>query len=73
MTKQTKIALNGSFLKVNAKKKRVEASQIMEWYKGDFTMNGKNEIDFINLYRTEKIATDFKLSYFPYNWKTNAL
>lgn len=73
MTKQTKIALNGSFLKVNVKKKRVEASQIMEWYKGDFTMDGKNEIDFINLYRTDKISTDFKLSYFPYNWKTNAL
>ncbi|WP_187269374.1 DUF547 domain-containing protein [Algibacter pacificus] len=73
MTKQTKIALNGSFLKVNVKKKRVEASQIMEWYKGDFTMNGKNEIDFINLYRTEKIPANYKLSYFSYNWKTNAL
>ncbi|WP_158844814.1 DUF547 domain-containing protein [Algibacter sp. L1A34] len=73
MTKQTKLAINGSFLKVNVKKLRVEASQIMEWYKGDFTMNGKNEIDFINLYRTEKIPADYKLSYFPYNWKTNAL
>lgn len=73
MEKQTKIALNGSFLKVNTNKKRVEVSQIMEWYKGDFTTNGKSEIDFINTYRTEKISTDFKLSYFPYNWKTNNL
>jgi len=68
---QTKLAINGSFIKVNLKKKRVEASQIMEWYKGDFTMNGTSEIDFINKYRTEKIPAKSKLSYFPYNWKVN--
>ena len=68
---QTKLALNGSFLKVNTKKKRVQASQIMEWYKEDFTMNGKSEIDFINQYRTEKLEGKYKLSYFPYNWKVN--
>ncbi|WP_303318244.1 DUF547 domain-containing protein [Flavivirga abyssicola] len=71
MDVQTKKALNGSFLKVNTKKKRVQASQIMEWYKKDFTMKGKTEIDFINTYRTEKIPNNFKLSYFPYNWNVN--
>lgn len=71
LNKQTKIALNGTFLRVNAKKKRVEASQIMEWYKEDFTMNGKTEIDFINTYRTDKIPNNFKLRYFPYDWKVN--
>lgn len=68
---QTKLALNGSFLKVNVKKKRVEASKIMEWYKEDFTRNGATEIDFINTYRTEKIPEKSKLSYFPYNWNIN--
>ena len=68
---QTKIALNGSFLRVNAKKKRVEASQIMEWYKEDFTNNGASEIDFINKYRTDKIPNSFKLKYFPYDWRVN--
>jgi hypothetical protein len=68
---QTKIAINGSFLKVNLKKKRVEASQIMEWYKDDFRMNGTTEIDFINKYRTEKLSDNFKLSYFSYNWSVN--
>jgi hypothetical protein len=68
---QTKIALNGSFLKVNTKKKRVQASQIMEWYKGDFTMNGQSEIDFINKYRTEQLDNTYKLSYFPYDWRLN--
>ncbi len=55
LEKQTTLALNGDFLKVNLKKKRVEVSQIMEWYKDDFTKNGKSEIDFINKYRTEKL------------------
>ena len=71
LDKQTKTALNGSFLRVNTKKKHVQASQIMEWYKGDFTMNGDSEIDFINTYRTEKLDSKFKLSYFPYDWKVN--
>jgi hypothetical protein len=68
---QTKIALNGSFLKVNIKKKKVQASEIMKWYKEDFTMDGISEIDFINKYRTEKIPENFKLSYFTYNWSVN--
>ncbi len=68
---QTKIALNGSFLKVNIKKKPVEGSEILKWYKEDFTMNGETEIDFINKYRTDQILNDFKLSYFSYNWNLN--
>lgn len=68
---QTKKAINGNFIKVNSKKNRVQASQIMEWYKGDFKMNGMDEIDFINKYRTEKLEGKWKLSYFPYNWNLN--
>jgi hypothetical protein len=71
LEKQTKIAINGSFIKVNAKKKRVQASQIMEWYKEDFTMKGMTEIDFINKYRTKKLEGKYKLSYFPYDWNLN--
>jgi hypothetical protein len=71
MERQTKIALNGSFLKVNTKKKRVEGSEILKWYKEDFTMNGETEMEFINKYRTDKIPNNFKLTYFSYNWKLN--
>ena len=71
LEKQTKIALNGNFLKVNDKKKRVQASEIMKWYKEDFTMNNSTEIDFINKYRTEKVSEKSKISYFPYNWNLN--
>ncbi|GAA3577984.1 hypothetical protein GCM10022395_28350 [Snuella lapsa] len=71
MDLQTKKALNGSFLKVNSKRKRVEVSQIMAWYKKDFTANGATEIDFINRYRTEGIPNNYKLTYFTYNWNLN--
>lgn len=67
---QTKLALNGSFLKVNTKKKRVEGSEILKWYKVDFVQEG-SEIDFINKYRTEKIPNNYKLTYFSYNWNLN--
>ncbi|WP_046756268.1 DUF547 domain-containing protein [Kordia jejudonensis] len=71
LDRQTRIALNNDdFIKVNAKKKRVQLSEIMKWYKEDFTQNG-NEIDFINKYREEKIAEKSKISYYPYNWKLN--
>ncbi len=71
LEEQTTIALNGIFLKVNTKKKRVQASQIMEWYKEDFIMNDNTEIEFINTYREDKIPTDYKLTYFPYDWNLN--
>lgn len=71
LERQTKRALNGSFLKVNTKKKRVEGLEILKWYKEDFTMNGMTEFDFINKYRTDKIPNNFKLSYFSYNWNVN--
>ncbi len=71
LNQQTKIALNGNFLRVNSKKNKVEGSEILKWYKEDFTRNGKTEIDFINKYRTDKIASNSKLTYFTYNWNLN--
>ncbi|WP_411766560.1 DUF547 domain-containing protein [Winogradskyella sp. A3E31] len=71
LDKQTKLAINGNFIKVNHKKKRVEASEIMKWYNEDFILSGQSEIDFINTYRTEKIPNDYKLTYYPYNWNLN--
>lgn len=71
LEEQTKIALNGNFIKVNSKKRKVLGSEILKWYKEDFTRNGTTEINFINGYRTEKIPDNYKLSYFPYNWTLN--
>jgi hypothetical protein len=72
LNKQTKIALNNpNFIKVNTASKKVALSQIFEWYKNDFISKGKNEIDFINQYRENKIDPTYKTSYYPYDWTLN--
>lgn len=72
LNKQAKLALNNpNFIKVNAATKKVEFSQIFEWYKADFISKGKNEIDFINQFRDSKIDTKYKVSYYTYDWTLN--
>ncbi|MFP2997470.1 DUF547 domain-containing protein [Spongiivirga sp. MCCC 1A20706] len=69
LQRQTEIALNNpAFIKVKGKK--VQLSQIFEWYKGDFTQNG-SEVDYINKFRKVPIDAKAKVSYYPYDWKLN--
>lgn len=69
LQKQSEIALNNAnFIKV--KKNKVELSEIFKWYKEDFVKNG-SEIDYINTFRSEKIASKSKVSYYSYNWSLN--
>ena len=71
LDRQTKKSLNNpNFIKVKGKK--VQISQIFEWYKGDFTKKG-SEIDYINKFRKEPISTKAKVSYYPYDWRLNIL
>jgi len=68
---QTKKALNNpDFIQVN--KNKVKISQIFEWYKGDFTKNG-SLVDYINIYKEEKLPMKVKVSYYPYDWTLNNL
>jgi len=70
LEKQTSLAMNNpEFIQVD--KKRVRISQIFEWYKSDFTKDGKRLVDFINQYRTEKLPEKVKVSFYPYNWALN--
>ena len=72
MDEQTRLSLNGEqFLQIDEKKKRIIGSQILKWYKEDFTMSGKSEIDFINLYREDPIPSNYKLTYSEYDWRLN--
>jgi hypothetical protein len=67
LTDQTTKALdNPTFLKVSNGK--VLLSQIFEWYKADF---GKNVLDFVNKYRTQKLNTDTKTAFYNYDWTVN--
>ncbi|MFD0798830.1 DUF547 domain-containing protein [Maribacter chungangensis] len=70
LQKQTVKALNDNNF-IRLKKKKVQISQIFEWYTGDFTQNGTSLVDYINTYRTEKLPKDSKVSYYPYDWTLN--
>lgn len=70
LEKQTSLALNNpEFIQVD--KNKVKISQIFEWYKSDFTKDGKSLVDFINQYRTEKLPEKAKVSFYAYNWALN--
>ncbi len=72
LTERTTQAVNDSdWLKVQPGKKSVELSKIFDWYKKDFTTDGKSVIDWINPYRKEKIPASYSVGYYEYNWKLN--
>lgn len=72
LEQQTKLALNDAkFIKLQGKK--VQLSQLFEWYKGDFTQDGKNLIDYVNQYRTEKIPEKAKVGFYEYDWTLNEM
>lgn len=69
LQRQTSKALNNpKFIKVKGNK--VQLSEIFKWYKEDFLHHG-TEIDFVNQFRKEKIASSTKVSYYPYDWTLN--
>lgn len=69
---QTKLAINDpNFIRVN--KNKVKVSQIFEWYPGDFKLDGKKLVDFINQYKSEKLPEKSKISYYPYDWTLNEI
>ncbi|WP_420320479.1 DUF547 domain-containing protein [Flagellimonas sp.] len=72
LQQQTELALNDpNFVRIKGKK--VNLSQIFEWYKGDFTQDGKSLLDFVNLYRKEKLDSKSKVGYYPYDWTLNEI
>ncbi|MDB4088665.1 DUF547 domain-containing protein [Flavobacteriales bacterium] len=67
---QTTIALNDpSFIQVTENK--VLLSEIFKWYPEDFRIKGKNELDYINQFRTNKIDRKSKIGHYPYDWSLN--
>ncbi|RDY59416.1 DUF547 domain-containing protein [Flagellimonas nanhaiensis] len=70
LQQQTELSLNNpDFVRIKGKK--VLLSQIFEWYKGDFTQDGKSLVDFVNQYRKEKLDSKIKQGYYPYDWSLN--
>lgn len=51
-------------------KKKVQISEIFNWFKGDFTANG-SVIDYINKYADTPVNKKAKIKYLPYDWSLN--
>ncbi len=68
-TQTTKAINDPEFIRLG--KKRLDISQIFEWYEEDFTRDGKSVLGFINTYRRKKIPADIKIGFYPYNWNLN--
>ncbi|MDX1762548.1 MAG: DUF547 domain-containing protein, partial [Christiangramia sp.] len=52
-------------------KNSANLSSIFDWYKGDFTENGQNLIDYVNQYSEVKIRPNANVSFKEYNWELN--
>lgn len=46
-------------------------SKIFDWFSGDFKVNDRSKIDFINQFTTVKINQNADISYLDYNWNLN--
>lgn len=69
---RTRLALNDSkFIRVRPEQKKVEVSQILDWYKSDFLREAPSLLAYVNRYRTEKIPASYDLGYYEYNWQLN--
>lgn len=52
--------------------KKVEVTEILKFFPKDFVpKKAPSIIDYINLYRQDKIPTDFKTEYISYDWTIN--
>lgn len=67
----TRRALNSDkIVSLDMHEKTVTVSKIFDWYKADFTKSGST-IDFINMYRMDKIPSGISLNYADYSWELN--
>lgn len=68
-TQTLKAINNPSFIQVS--NESIKISEIFNWYKSDFTEAYGTLNNFINKYRTEKISSTQKLSFYSYDWSLN--
>lgn len=52
-------------------KKKIQISEIFNWFKSDFTKKG-SAIDYINKYSNIEINQNAKISYLKYDWSLNS-
>ncbi|MDX2362243.1 MAG: DUF547 domain-containing protein [Crocinitomicaceae bacterium] len=72
MEHQADIALNNpAFVYQNDDEKTIYLSEIFNWYTDDFGKNYTEVVQYINIYRGEKFNEDYKVKFYPYDWRLN--
>jgi len=72
LEQRTKITVNNNdWIRVDGQQKKVAISKIFEWYRADFISNSKSVLSWVNEFRSEKIPTSYKVSYYEYDWTLN--
>ena len=72
LEKKARLAVNdNNWLRLRNNDKKVELSKIFDWYKRDFTENGKTLIQYINQYRENPIPSTFAVEFYEYDWSLN--
>ncbi|MEQ9415407.1 MAG: DUF547 domain-containing protein [Cyclobacteriaceae bacterium] len=72
LMERTKLTVNDKdWLKLSPSQQTVQLSKIFDWYNGDFTSKGKTLLSWINDFRDVKIPTNYKVSYYEYDWALN--
>lgn len=69
LTKLMKAFINDSS-RNKITKKKVQISEIFNWFKDDFTKKG-SVIDYLNKYSDTEIKANAKISYLKYDWSLN--
>jgi len=69
LTKLMKAFINDSS-RNKITKKKVQISEIFNWFKDDFTKNG-SVIDYLNKYSETEIKSNARISYLNYDWSLN--
>ncbi|WP_397445237.1 DUF547 domain-containing protein [Polaribacter sp. R77954] len=69
LTKLMKAFVNNS-MRNKISKKKVQISEIFNWFKADFTKNG-SVVDYLNKYSNTEINPNAKISYLKYDWSLN--
>ncbi len=72
LTERATLALNNKeWVRVYPEQKKVGLSKIFDWYKADFTSDGRTALEWINSFRKEKIPNNFVVGYYEYDWALN--
>lgn len=59
------------YVQVLPDQKKVRLSEILKFYTEDFLEDAPTLIDYVNKWRDEKIPTDYKHEFIPYDWTRN--